>query len=116
MDLPNIHIGTLIKEKLTEKSMSIAEFSRRINRERTTVYDIFQRKSIDIDLLIKISEALEYDFIHEVYYPKKDEKPVKMVVTVEIEDGVVRDVRVGWIFFFIFLLFFQKCFVFLWRN
>lgn len=47
--------------------MSIAEFATRINRTRPTVYDIFNRKSIDTDLLIRISEVLHYDFLREVY-------------------------------------------------
>jgi len=65
----NIHIGSIIKKVLTEKSMTITEFACKINRERTTVYDIFNRKSIDVELLIKISHVLDYDFIHKVYFP-----------------------------------------------
>lgn len=47
--------------------MSAADFARKIHHARSTVYDIFKRKSIDIDLLLKISEVLEYDFIENVY-------------------------------------------------
>ena len=70
-NLRDIHIGTMIREKLTEKSMSITEFAAGINKERTTVYDIFERKSIDIELLISISKVLEYDFIRSVYYDEE---------------------------------------------
>ena len=69
MNIQKIHIGSIIKKVFDEKSMTIAEFSRRINRDRTTVYDIFKRKSIDTDLLIKISEVLDYNFLREVYLP-----------------------------------------------
>jgi plasmid maintenance system antidote protein VapI len=79
----NIHIGSIIKKKLTEKSITIAEFARRIDRERTTVYDIFERKTIDIDLLINISNALDYDFIHEVYFPKNLNP--KMLLAIEVD-------------------------------
>ena len=67
----NIHIGSIIRKKLKNKSITITEFALKINRERTTVYDIFRRKSIDIELLIEISKALEYDFIGEIYLLKK---------------------------------------------
>ena len=85
MDLKDIHIGPIIKKKLTEKSMSIADFARKINRERTSVYNILGRKSIDIDLLIKIGNVLDYDFIHEVYFPNNETKASKILIAIEIE-------------------------------
>lgn len=61
--MKNVHIGSIIRTKLEESQLSIAEFAERINRTRPTVYDIFNRKSIDTDLLIKISEVLGYNFL-----------------------------------------------------
>jgi len=84
MDLNNIHIGNIIKEKLNEKSMTITDLARKINRDRTTIYDIFERKSIDIELLIKISDILDYDFIHEIYFPQKNMNTQKILIAVEI--------------------------------
>lgn len=52
-----LHIGKLIKLKLSESNLSIADFAEAIHKTRTTVYDIFNRKSIDIDLLVTISEV-----------------------------------------------------------
>ncbi len=70
--------------------MTIAEFARRINRERTTVYDIFERKSIDIELLISISKALDYDFIHEVYFPKNtNTASFKILIATEVEKNEI---------------------------
>lgn len=84
--LKNIHIGSIIRKVLSEKSITISEFARRINRERSTVYDIFERKSIDVEFLIKISDALDYDFIHEVYFPQniKTTSP-KILIAIEID-------------------------------
>jgi len=67
----NIHIGTIIKEKLKEKSMTITDFAYKINRERTSARDILKRKSLDTELLITISKVLDYDFIRNVYYGEK---------------------------------------------
>lgn len=65
--MKNIHIGSIIRQKLEESPLSVAEFAFQINRTRTTVYDIFNRKSIDVDLLLSISEVLNYNFMEEVY-------------------------------------------------
>ena len=72
---------------MIEKSITIAELAHSINRDRTTVYNIFRRKSIDIELLIKISDALGYDFIHEIYFPENTETTLrKILVAVEIAE------------------------------
>jgi len=47
--MKNVHIGSIIKQKVKEKSMTNKEFADRINCERTNVYHIFKQKSIDID-------------------------------------------------------------------
>ena len=57
-----IHIGQLIKARLEETGMKKSEFARRINRTSQNVYDIFQRKSIDTDLLANISHILDCNF------------------------------------------------------
>jgi len=89
MDLKqNIHIGSAIKKVLIEKSVSIEEFSHKINKDRTTVYNIFERKTIDTDLLFKISNALDYDFIHNIYYQDNNNtQPSKIIVVIEVEEN-----------------------------
>ena len=57
-----IHIGQLIKARLEETGMKKSKFARRINRTSQNVYDIFQRKSIDTDLLATISHVLDCNF------------------------------------------------------
>ena len=54
----DIHIGSIIKKKVEESKMSIAEFAEKIYCDRTTVYDLFKRSSIDIERLIRISKVL----------------------------------------------------------
>lgn len=62
----DIHIGQLIKSVFDESGMSIAEFARRINCERTNIYKIFARKSIDVGLLVNISNALQHNFLDDI--------------------------------------------------
>jgi len=82
-----IHLGSVIKQKLKESSMSNEEFADKINRERTTIYDIFERKSVDSELLFRISEALNFDFYNELYLNKKTTHfSKKIFIGVEIEE------------------------------
>lgn len=60
-------IGEIIKNKVDESGMNYAEFARKLNCSRTTVYNIFKKKSLDIDMLMTISKILDYDFLAEVY-------------------------------------------------
>ena len=100
-NIREIHIGTIILEKLTEKSMTKTELADRINKERSTVYDIFDRKSIDTELLIDISKALNYDFIRKVYYEEQTLPTVfiaaKMkedeIENLELPEGFIRFVK-----------------------
>ena len=84
----NIHIGSLIEGKLKEKSMTVTGLADKINRERTTVHDIFKRKSIDIELLIEISKALDYDFVHTVYY--KEQAPPTLFISIKTEEELLK--------------------------
>jgi len=84
------HIGEIIKQKFEESGMTKAEFAEKIDLQRTTVYYLFERQSIDIELLEKITTALNYDFMYEVYkYQKQKEatpSPAPTVfVAVEVE-------------------------------
>lgn len=86
--MKNIHIGKIIHEKFKESNLSISEFAMKINRTRGTVYDIFSRKSIDTDLLIKISETLHYDFLKE-YYPQEESQPAQICKISFNIDGII---------------------------
>lgn len=85
--MKNIHIGEIIKQKFEESQMSAADFARQIHHARSTVYDIFRRKSIDIDLLLRISEVLEYNFIEKVYlHPAYPVARRRYYLAVEIDE------------------------------
>ena len=70
--MKNIHIGSVIKQKVTENSMTAKEFANKINCERSSVYHIFKQKSIDTEKLLKISAVLNYDFISEIYFKQNN--------------------------------------------
>lgn len=75
-----VHIGEEVKQHLYSTRMPVVEFAQRINKSRTVVYHIFKRKSIDSELLKKISETLGYDFFsHYTKYFPEDIKPLENV-------------------------------------
>ena len=59
----DLYIGHIIRQKVDESPYSIAQFAREIGHSRDSVYDLFKMKSIDIDLLCKISKVLMYNFL-----------------------------------------------------
>ena len=82
--MKNIHIGKAIKQKVRERGLRVADFANAIHCNRTNVYDIFNRKSIDVEQLILISKVLEYDFISEIYFNRIS--PKKYLVLLEVNE------------------------------
>ena len=58
----NIHIGQLIEKEVRQQGRSIPWIAEQLNCERTNVYSIFHRESIDTALLLQISVILQHNF------------------------------------------------------
>jgi hypothetical protein len=63
-------IGQIIKEKLDASKMEVTVFAKAINKERSNIYNIFRRDSIDTELLKKIGQVLDYDFFQDLLEPE----------------------------------------------
>lgn len=59
-------IGILIKEELENQERSISWFARKLSCDRSNIYRLFQKESIDTALLIRISILLRRDFFSEL--------------------------------------------------
>lgn len=57
-----LHIGHEIQQELRRQERSVAWFARRLACDRTNVYRIFDKESLDTRLLMRISAILERDF------------------------------------------------------
>lgn len=57
-----IHIGKIIEEEFYRQGRSVSWFANKLCCDRTNVYNIFKRESIDTALLAKISRTLGHDF------------------------------------------------------
>lgn len=66
-----VHIGKKIRDEVHRQGMSVTAFARKINRSRNVVYDIFDRESVDTDLLNKIGRVLSCDFF-SLYSSQKE--------------------------------------------
>ena len=58
----DIHIGHTIKQVLVQQRRSAAWLANELHCCRTNVYLIFEKKYIDTELLLRISNILEYNF------------------------------------------------------
>lgn len=70
-----IHIGKLIEEELHRQERSVSWFAKKLCCERTNVYSIFKRTSIDTALLLRISIVLQHNFF-QYYLTELDRKQV----------------------------------------
>ena len=77
----SIHIGQLIKEKVTEKRLSQEALGKMINTTKQNVGNIYKRRSIDTQLLLKLCTVLEFDFFEAFY----TEEPLKSMRKKEID-------------------------------
>lgn len=57
-----VHIGKLIEEELRRQERSVTWFADKLCCERSNVYSIFKRQSIDTVLLLRISLVLRRNF------------------------------------------------------
>jgi len=62
----NLHIGNLIRKVLKEKRISVSEFAAMANSDRTNMYRILQRESIDLSVLERYSRLLDHDFFRDL--------------------------------------------------
>ena len=62
----NIHIGHLIREQLEADERSVSWLAREIHCTRNNVYKIFNKPSLDADLILRISKSMNFNFFQ--YY------------------------------------------------
>ncbi len=75
--MTGIHIGKLIRTKLEDDRRSVEWLANNIGCVRDNVYKILKKESIDTELLMRISVALETNFFRyysDIYYDKMKKK------------------------------------------
>ena len=82
------HLGQKVKEVAESKGYSQSALGKKINLSKPGVASMYKRSGIDTDLLIKLTEVLEYDFFAHVYEHKsliKFKQEELSVYSVQIE-------------------------------
>ncbi|WP_366926729.1 helix-turn-helix domain-containing protein [uncultured Bacteroides sp.] len=59
-----MHIGQLIFQKMKERHISVVDLAKKMNCSRTNIYKIFEKESIDTQLLFRFSIILDFDFFN----------------------------------------------------
>lgn len=57
-----VNIGREIEDELRRQERTVTWLARRLSCERSNIYSIFRRQSIDTKLLLRISQILGRDF------------------------------------------------------
>lgn len=66
MKYKNVNIGELIRNRFDELAMKKVSFATQLGIQRQNVdKSIFSRKSLDTELLCRVGEILDYDFLAE---------------------------------------------------
>lgn len=60
------HLGALIKAELETQERGVSWLAKKLSCDRSNVYRIFQKKSLDTQLLARISKILNRDFFAEL--------------------------------------------------
>lgn len=61
-----MHTGKKIKEVMEQKHRSVIWVAKKINCERTNVYNIFERQDVSTSLLRQLCYILEHDFFKDL--------------------------------------------------
>lgn len=62
----NLHIGKMIHDKLREQGRTAVWLAAQIPCTTNNLHKIFQKSSIDIALLWRISVILDYNFFEDI--------------------------------------------------
>ena len=75
-----IHIGKQIRQKMEERQKTVVWLSKHLSCSRANVYKIFEKYSVDTEMLARISAILNFDFFslysEDIKKKNKDRKSV----------------------------------------
>ena len=68
-----MHIGNILRDKLKQDGKSVVWLARELGCHRTNIYNLFDKYSIDTQLLEHISIIMRYNFF-DLYRQEAEEK------------------------------------------
>ena len=74
------HLGSLIKQELERQERSVSWLARKLSCDRTKVYRLLQKHSIDTYDLLRISILLSHDFFADLSEELKNNDGLKKML------------------------------------
>lgn len=71
------HIGQSIKTELERQERGVSWFARKLACDRSNIYRLFKKESIDTFLLQRISHILQHDFFADLSESLSDTNKVR---------------------------------------
>jgi plasmid maintenance system antidote protein VapI len=65
------HHGEILEQAIRQSSVSISKIARKTGYTRQHIYNLFQQKSIDLNLILTIGEFIHHDFSDSIQALKK---------------------------------------------
>ncbi len=69
MNIPQIHIGQLVEQRIIELGMTKAEFGRRMDTSRQNVNSLLRKENWTVDVIAAASQILGQNFFL-AFFPK----------------------------------------------
>lgn len=66
-----INAGEIVEHAVRRQNVNISELSRKMNVNRRTLYNWFQQKSLNADVICGIGEVINYDFSKDFQHELK---------------------------------------------
>ncbi len=82
-----MHIGNKIKNVFETRGIEVEQFAQRLGMQRANMYKIFERKTIQTGLLLKIGLALDFNFfalLKEEQSEMMGEEPEQIEISMKI--------------------------------
>lgn len=70
-----MHLGHRIRDILHEQHRTSVWLARELGCDRTNIYRIYEKMSLDTSVLLRISRILHHNFFSELAEEVMDEKP-----------------------------------------
>lgn len=71
IDMKNQHHGEILEHAIRKSAVPITKIAKKIGYTRQHIYNLFEQKSIDLNLMLAIGEFIHHDFSDSIQTLKK---------------------------------------------
>lgn len=65
--MKDVNVGQMVRDELLRQGRTVNWLAKEIYCEKSNVYKLFKRRSIDLAQLMRISEVLNYNFLKDCF-------------------------------------------------